>query len=102
MLKFNFESHTWFKDFGRHWFLRGITSFGVDACGSGRPAAYTDVEVYRDWIIDTVYEEETKQFPYASSNQWDLLGTFFENKWFLTHACILIYLSTTYVINKAQ
>ena len=58
-----------FLDFGRHWFLRGITSFGVETCGSGRPAAYTDVEMYKKWIIDTIYEEERSQFPFSTENK---------------------------------
>jgi len=44
--------------------LRGITSFGDEVCGGGHPAAYTDVEKFTDWIIDTIYLFETKQYPF--------------------------------------
>ena len=31
-------------------YLRGITSFGTNRCGSSYPGVYTDIAFYVDWI----------------------------------------------------
>ncbi|XP_044739388.1 phenoloxidase-activating factor 3-like [Chrysoperla carnea] len=39
------------------WFTTGIVSYGPDPCGQeGKPAVYTRVNAYTDWIIDNLKE----------------------------------------------
>ena len=48
----------------RH-FLRGLLALRPELCSSYYPAIYTDVDVYLDWILDSMDERlGTSKLPY--------------------------------------
>ncbi len=38
------------------WYLVGLVSYGTDPCGIGKPGVYTKIDVYLDWISQTIKE----------------------------------------------
>jgi len=49
-----------YNEFGRQWFLQGLTSFGQPTCGSKSPSAYANVARFSRWIISNIFEFETQ------------------------------------------